>query len=80
MYGMTSRDVWEIGKTQGRERKDSERMSGFNQYYRKKQITRGRFNTKHCIVESALECVSDGDSPKLATRPFLLKRSSGLGS
>ena len=36
--------------------------------------------TPECIVESDLECVSDGDSPKLATRPFLLKWSSGLGS
>ena len=25
-----------------------------------------------CIVESDFECVSDGDSPKLVTRPFLL--------
>ena len=27
--------------------------------------------TPQCIVESDLECVSDGDSPKLTTRPFL---------
>ena len=29
--------------------------------------------TPQCIVESDLDCVSDGDSPKLATRPFLLR-------
>ena len=29
--------------------------------------------TPQCIVESDLECVSDGDSPKLATRPFLFE-------
>ena len=33
-----------------------------------------------CMVESDLQCVSDGDPPKLATRPFLLKWSSGLSS
>ena len=36
--------------------------------------------TPQCIVESDLECVSDGDSPKLVTRPFLLKWLSGLNS
>ena len=39
-------DPEDIGKTQGREKKDSERRSGFNQYNRRKQITRGRYNTK----------------------------------
>ena len=29
--------------------------------------------TPQCIVESALERVSDGDSPKLVTRPFLFE-------
>ena len=34
--------------------------------------------TPLCIAESDPERVSDGESPKLATRPFLLKWSSGL--
>ena len=48
-----------------------------NNNNRKKQSTWGRYNTKHLLtltpagVESDLECVSDGDSPKLSTRPFL---------
>ena len=52
-------DPEEIGKTQGREKKDSERRSGFNQYYLKKQITRGRYNTKHFLTLTPAGAESD---------------------
>ena len=52
-------DPEEIGKTQGKEKKDSERRSGFNPYYRRKQITRGRYITKHLLTLTPAGAESD---------------------
>ena len=52
-------DPEEIAQTKGREKKDSERRLGFNQYYRRKQITQGRYNTKHFLAHTPAGAESD---------------------